>query len=614
MKTAIEQPGKNVACLQWRRVYPGLILVLLTFFAYWGVWNNGFINYDDSDYFFKNHHVLTGISAGNLRWAFTTGLTGNWIPLTWMSLMLDATFYGTGPLGPHVTNLALHLANTLLVFCLLRSLTGTHWRSFLVAALFGVHPMHVESVAWVAERKDVLSGMFFLLTLLAYGRYVRGNATGARLSFWYWLALGLFTLGLMSKSMVVTLPFVLLLLDWWPLRRLEGSQAPAIRVVAEKIPFLLLSAAASVVTFFAQQRVGAVAKLASYSLPVRVENAVVAYLRYAEKTVFPVHLAVPYPFVSQWPGSLIVLAILFLFGFSGMAVWLGRRYPFFFTGWFWFVGMLVPVIGLVQVGSQSMGDRYNYLPSIGALVLLVWGGAVWMGAWCHQHRRLAVSGAGVLLGLLVLQTHSQTEYWRDDGTLFGHTLAITKDNYTADVNYGSWLAKNGDAQGALAEYNRAFALAPMDSTVLYDMGNGYAKLGDWDAAIKCYRNALRVKTDQPDILNNLGFALAATRQWGEAITNLELALRIDPDYGDAHNNLASVLFRQGDYQGAATHFAAACRQMPDNAQIQINRGDALMRLGNREEAAGCYRRALEIKPGDERAAAKLKALTDPGSH
>jgi Flp pilus assembly protein TadD len=514
-----------------------------------------------------------------------------------------------------VTNLVLHIANTVLVFCLLRSLTGAVWRSFLVAALFGIHPMHVESVAWVAERKDVLSGLFFLLTLLAYVRYAQANPTGkTRLNVWYGVALGLFILGLMSKSMLVTVPFVLLLLDWWPLRRLNADWTAGIGVMVEKIPFLLLSGIASGVTFFVQQQAGAVAKLAIYSMPVRAENALVSYLRYFGKTVFPTNLAVPYPFVFQWPGSVIALAVLFLLVMSGTALGLRRRHPFFFTSWFWFVGMLVPVIGLVQVGSQSMGDRYNYLPSIGVLVLLVWGGAIVMGAWIQLHRTLAISAGGVLLGLIALQTHSQTEYWRDDGTLFGHAQMVTKDNYTAYVNYGSWLAKKGDAPGALAQYNKAAALTPMDCTVLYDMGNGYANLGDWETAIKCYRNALSVKADQADILNNLGFALAATRQWEEAITNFELALRINPDYGDAHNNLASVLFRQGDYQGAATHFSAAARQMPENAQIQINLGDAWVRLGDPGQAASCYRRALEIKPDDERAQARLKALAEPALH
>ena len=593
----------------------GLVLVLLTFFAYWGVWNCGFINFDDSDYFFKNHHVLTGISGGNLAWAFMSDLTGNWIPITWISLMLDATLFGTGPVGPHLTNLTLHIANTLLVFCLLRSLTGAAWRCFLVAALFGLHPIHVESVAWVAERKDVLSGLFFLLTLMAYVRYVRSNAAGIiKLNLWYWVALGLFMLGLMSKSMVVTLPFILLLLDWWPLGRFDADGTRGIRLVVEKIPFILLSGITCVVTFLTQKQAGAVAKLTVYSMPVRVENAVVSYLRYFEKTIFPTHLAIPYPFVFQWPGSTIILAIIFLVVMSGVAVWMGRRYPFILTGWFWFAGMLAPVIGLVQVGSQSMGDRYNYLPSIGILVLLVWGGAIVMGAWIQLHRTLATTAGGVMLVLIALETHSQSAYWRDDGTLFGHALAVTKDNYTAYVNYGSWLSKKGDSQGAMAQYHKALSLNPMDCTVLYDMGNGYAKLGAWDNAIQCYRGALSIKPEQADILNNLGFAFAAMKQWVQAATNFERALRINPDYGDAHNNLASVLFHQADYEGAAEHFSAAARQMPENEQIQINWGDALLRLGNRDKAESCYRRALEIEPGDERVQAKLTALTAPASH
>ena len=626
MKTSIARNHKIIGCLEARQLYLNLILILATLLAYWGVWNCAFINYDDNGYFYNNHHVLTGLKGENLLWAFTNGETANWHPVTWISLILDATLFGSGASAPHLVNLVLHIANTLLLFGLLRFLTGACWRSFLVAIWFGLHPMHVESVAWVAERKDVLSAFFFMLTLLAYAHYVKvSRKSTSPFKGWYWAALGLFTLGLMSKPMLVTVPFLLFLLDWWPLQRFQkphdaetgGSLMKSSEIVSrtiirpiflEKIPFLLLGAGICIVTFLVQREGGAVAKLTQFTLAMRVENTFVSYARYFGKTIFPSNLAVPYPFVAHWPGLILWSAIAFFLLTSTAAVWLSRRYPFFFTGWFWFAGMLVPVIGLVHVGGQSMADRYNYLPSIGIFIIIVWGGTIFL----HQLRKFNVpvmilGGVGGLL-LLGVQTHKQTSYWHDDGKLFGHSLKVTQNNYIACINYGAWLAKNGDFQGAWNQYQLALQLNPQDCNVLYDLGNNWVKLGGWDQAIKCYRDALAVKPDQADILNNLGFAQAATKQYAEAVTNFELSLRLNPDYGDAHNNLASILFRQGDFDGAASHFYLACKLMPDNAQVQVNLGDVLLRLGQSENAVACYRRALELEPNNEQVRAKLKAM------
>jgi Tfp pilus assembly protein PilF len=621
MKTDIEQSAKGVAFLRTPSALLGLILVLLTLLAYWGVWNCGFVDYDDNGYFYKNQHVFKGINVRDLVWAFTNGETANWHPVTWISLMLDATLFGAGPCGPHSVNLMLHISNSWLLFWLLRFFTGAVWRSFLVAALFALDPMHVESVAWVAERKDVLSAFFFMLTLLAYGQYVFSGRTPGSPPYhakrWYCVTLVLFALGLMSKPMLVTLPFLLLLLDWWPLHRFGDGvgefRRTAGRLLKEKIPFFLLSVGGSVVTFLVQREGGAVAKLTQYSVGMRIENAFVSYTRYFIKTIAPFHLAVPYPFVAYWPAGILLVAVVFFLVMSGAAVWLGKRHSFLFTGWFWFVGMLVPVIGLVQVGSQSMADRYDYLPSIGIFILLVWGAERCLGQLNKLSFGALIVGGGIVLSILAIQTHKQTLYWQNDGTLFSHSLAVTRDNYVARIDYGFWLSKRGDTSGAMEQYRAAQALNPADCDVLYNLGNGYAKLGAWDDAIRCYRSALSIKAGQADILNNLGFAFAATQQWAEAAANFERALEIDPDYGDAHNNLASVLFHQADYRGAAEHFYAASRQMPENEQIQVNLGDALMRLGDRDRAESCYRRALEIEPGDERARAKFTALTNPAS-
>jgi Flp pilus assembly protein TadD len=584
----------------------------LTVLAYWGVWNCQFLGYDDPDYFTRNKHVQAGLSWPGIVWAFTTGDAANWHPLTWLSLMLDASVFGTGPAAPHAVNLLLHVVDTVLLFHLFRRLTGALWRSFWVAALFGLHPMHVESVAWVAERKDVLSALFFFLTLLAYARYADPGRSFVR-HVWYGLALGLFALGLMSKPMLVTVPFVLLLLDWWPLQRINfplASFANA-RLLLDKIPFLVLSVASSAVTFLAQQQGGAVAKLTQYGLAGRLENIFVSYGRYLEKTFTAGNLAVPYPLVPRWPVELVVLNLFILLAGSGAALWLARRQRFVLTGWLWFLGMLVPVVGLVQVGSAAMADRYHYLPSIGIFILLAWGGCVIRQKWRSIDSEILKLAGFSLLVLLVWRTQWQSRYWRNDGTLFTHALAVTKDNFVAQILYGGWLSRNGDAAGALEQYNQAWELDPTDCTALYNMGNGYAKLGYWDRAIDCYQGALKMKPDQPDVLNNLGFALAASQRLPEAVAAIQQALRLNPDYGDAHNNLASILYRQGDFIGAATHFYAAAKLMPDNARIQVNLGDTLLHLNEPDNAAASYRRALELEPGNERARTKLNVLTRP---
>ncbi len=347
-----------------------LLLVAVTLAVYWPVLRCDFVNYDDPDYFTSNPRVLAGLTSPNMVWAFSTGHTGNWHPLTWLSLMLDATLFGKGPLGPHLTNLLLHAANTVLLFMLLQRLTAANWRSAFVAALFALHPLHVESVAWIAERKDVLSTFFGLLALGAYARYVeKSKVQSPKSKVFYGLALLFFALGLMSKPMLVTLPFVMLLLDYWPLKRIADcglriadSKSSALSVVdsplpkfnrllVEKWPFFLLSAISCVVTFIVQQKSGTVASLARVSMAGRMENSFVSYARYLGNTFWPVNLAVLYPHPIHWAAGPVVFSLLLVIGLSVAAVWLGRRFPFVFTGWFWFVGTLVPVIGLVQVGN-----------------------------------------------------------------------------------------------------------------------------------------------------------------------------------------------------------------------------------------------------------------------
>jgi Tfp pilus assembly protein PilF len=623
-------------------VFLCLLLAAVTLAVFWPVKNCDFLNYDDPAYFTSNPHVQTGLTSANIVWAFTTGHASNWHPLTWLSLMLDAELFGQGPAGPHLTNLLFHAANTVLLFLLFRCLTGAVWRSALMAALFALHPMHVESVAWVAERKDVLSTFFGLLTLWTYARYAqkrlkveslesRTETANPAFDFRpstpnYFLALFFFVLALMSKPMAVTLPFLMLLLDWWPLGRVSsvgcrvpGAPAPASqlltfgRLILEKIPFFVLSAISCVVTFIAQQKGGAIIKLVRISMTDRVENAFVSYTRYLGKTFWPVALGNPYPHPEHWAAGLVVFSAVLVIGLSVAAVWLGRKLPFVPVGWFWFIGTLIPVIGLVQVGNAAMADRYTYLPLIGLFIIFVWGLAE-TGMSRHVPKTLIAVLTAMVLVVSALRTRNQLSYWQNSETLFRHTLAVTENNYLAYNNLGTWLSKKGQIAEAMDCFHKSLQINPDSSDVLYNLGNAFAKLGKWDEAIANYRHALEITPGQADILDNLGFALAAKRQYAGAITNFEAALKIDPDSTSAHNNLATVLFIQHHYDEAAQHYREALRLTPDDPQIYSNLGDALVQLGQVAEAVKCYQEALRLKPSDERIKTKLRALGAPISN
>ena len=605
-----------------RPICVSLLLAAVTFAVYWRALSCEFIDYDDPEYFAKNPHVLAGLNSSSIRWAFATFSSANWHPLTWLSLMLDATLFGSGAAGPHLTNALLHSANAFLLFWLLWRLTLEIWPSAAAAALFALHPLHVESVAWVAERKDVLSGFFFLLTLLAYSSY-RSSQRG-RAGRFYLLALFLFALGLMSKPMLVTLPFVLLLLDFWPLKRFthRDLRFATLRLGGEKIPFFLLSAASCAVTFIAQHKGGAVVGLTRLSLSLRVENAFVSYARYLGRTFWPFGLATPYPHPEFWlvnplPGlwsaGLVWFAVALFAGLTVAAAWCWRKFPFVTFGWLWFVGTLIPVIGLVQVGTQSMADRYTYLPLIGVFVACSWGMAAIQARWQLSPRLLAWLAA-LLFVLGAARTRDQIAVWQNDGSLFFHALTVTRNNYVACVNLGTWFSKNGQIKETLDCYNMALKMNPSDPDVIYDVGNAFAKIGYWNEAITQYRRALQITPKDAEILNNLGFALSATKQYAEAVASFEAALKLEPDLAGAHNNLATVLYMEGRYGEAVQHYREATRLAPDDPLIYVNLGDTLVRLGQPAEAAQAYQKALQLNPDDPQIAAKLRALAKPVSN
>jgi len=628
-----------------------LILAATTLAVYWPVKHYGFVDYDDSSYFFANPHVLGGLTWPNVKWAFASGQYANWHPLTWLSLMLNASISGSGAGSPHWTNVLLHTANAILVFVLIHRMTAALWRSAAVAALFALHPLHVESVAWVSERKDVLSAFFGLLTLLAYANYALprsapcgrqetarhadsrrpiGYSPCAMHQFNYCLALLFFVCGLMSKPVLVTLPFVMLLLDFWPLQRFpaatetstgEGEDVRTVhpynaltlpRLFIEKIPFFFLSAASSVVTFIVQQRGGAITALTRISWPLRVENAFISYARYLAKTLWPVNLATPYPPPVEWPPSLVFLSVALFGALCVAAVGSSVKCPFAFTGWFWFAGMLVPVIGIVQVGAAAMADRYAYLPIIGILIIVVWGG-VEIYTLCKPHRAAAYVVISILYLACAMRARNQVSVWRDDGALFGNALAVTKNNFVASLDLGFWYSKNGRIQETLKCYDDALRMSPADPGALYDVGNALAKLGDLDDAIRDYRLALEIAPDEPDILDNLGFALAGKKQWAEAVINFQAALKLEPDRVGAHNNLATAFFMEGHYREAAGQFNAARLLSPHDPLILANLGDTNLRLGDTNSAAKCYEEALrmavnlggtDLRAGDRNSAAK----------
>jgi tetratricopeptide (TPR) repeat protein len=596
--SSVSIPETTFIRFRFKPVVLSLLLAVMTLIVFWPVTQCGFINYDDPEYFTSNQHVLSGLTSANFAWAFTTSHASNWHPLTWLSLMFDAKLFGRNAIGPHLTNLLFHAANVTLLFLLLLKLTAATWRSAAVAALFALHPLHVESVAWIAERKDVLSTFFALLALLSYARYAKENHRG-NLRF----ALIFFALGLMSKPMLVTLPFIMLLLDWWPLQKAGNFR----HLVIEKILFFLLGLISCVITFIVQKKSGAVAALIKLPLDGRIENAFVSYARYLGKTFWPAPLAVPYPYPGHWDLPLVIYAATLVIGLSAISILFAHKFPFVFTGWFWFVGTLIPVIGLVQVGDAAMADRYTYFPLIGIFIVFVWGGTEMCVSWRLPKPAVGVSAILVLF-FAAAQTRSQIACWKSSEILFRHTLAVTENNYVAWNDLGTCLSGQGQLPEAMDCFQKSLEINPDNADAFYNMGNVLVRLGNVDGAINNYRRALELDPNHADILDNLGFALAQKRRFDEAVSCFEKALQLKPDSADTHNNFAAVLFVEHRFDEAAQHYRKAIRLAPNDAQFFANLGDTLVRLGQPAEAAQNYQTALRLNPDDARTRLKLQSL------
>jgi tetratricopeptide (TPR) repeat protein len=569
-----------------------LALLALTAVVYARTTRFDFVNFDDADYLTGNRHVQEGLTRASLAWAFTSTRSANWHPLTWLSHMLDWRLYGARAGGHHATSVALHLANTLLLLVALSRLTGLFWPSAFVAALFAVHPLHVESVAWISERKDVLSTAFGLLALSAYARYAQS------LLWRHYLAVLLgYALSLMSKPMWVTFTFLLLLLDCWPLGRLPyltgcKTGARAWPVIREKIPFLALSLVSCAVTYWAQRKGGAITPVTALPIESRIENALTSYAAYLEKLLWPSGLACFYPFPREAPGAARVFAMLAVVAaVTFLSLRARRRHPYLAVGWFWYLGMLVPVIGLVQVGSQAMADRYTYIPSAGIFLMIAWG----VSSLRAPSAPLWLPASAVTLALAALGW-VQVGYWRDSETLFRRALAVTSENSFAHNNLGVALMNEGKLDEALAHYQESVRIDGDRFNPRFNLGRALARKGRLDEAVAEYSQAIRLKPDYADAYSELCAALARLLRGDEAVAACRKALEIDPEHAAAYNNLAVALVFGGDLDGARQAYGEAIRLNPDYYEARSNLGALLARQGSLDEAIVQFREALGVQP------------------
>ncbi len=592
-------PTPTVYARAVRNVWIGVVLVVVTLGLYAQVGEHEFLNYDDPEYVTENPYVSPGLTRKGVTWAFTHVHQATWHPLTSLSHMLDCSLFGLVPAGHHLHNALLHAAGTLVLFLALSRMTAAPWASAFVAALFALHPLHVESVAWVSERKDVLSGLFWMLTLWAYAAYAE-QPSRAR----YLLVLGTFALGLLAKPMLVTLPFVLLLLDYWPLARL--SRAGAMRLVREKLPFFALAAVVSVVTYRVQVSAGAVSALEDHPLPLRLANALITYVAYVRDTIVPTGLAVFYPYPRAIPTWQVVGTLVFLLGTTAGVLRLGRRHPYLAVGWLWYLGTLVPVIGLIKQGDQAMADRFTYLPSIGLFLMLAWTALPLAARPGLRRTGLVCAALGTLAACAVL-TWRQLGHWATSERLFTHTLAVTADNHLAHLNLGVALHASGDQVAARGHFARALALKPTHPKALVNVGMTLAEQGDRRGAIDHYRRAIAVSPGYASAHFNLGLALADEGRLDEAAAALAKALEAMPEHAKAHAQLGRVLAAQGRLDAAIAQYETALVLAPGLVAARGNLALALEQAGRPAESVAHYREILRQHPGDAMAHYNLGA-------
>jgi protein O-mannosyl-transferase len=593
------------------RAVAAFLLSAAVILAFWPVLGNGFVNFDDDEYVTANPHVRGGWSLAGLRWAVTSGELANWHPLTWISHMCDVQLFGVSPAGHHATSLLLHLLGTLLLFLLLESTTGALGPSAFAAALFGVHPLHVESVAWIAERKDVLSTMFWLLATLAYVWWTRRPGTAR-----YVATVAALAAGLASKPMLVTLPFTLILLDVWPLGRWaplaaqRGAARAAAKLVLDKLPLFALSAVSCVVTYAVQHSHGAVGTLEEFSFATRLTNAILSYATYLVRTILPAGLAVFYPHegasISTAKAAVAGLAVLAL---TALAIRARRRAPYALVGWLWYLGTLVPVVGLVQVGDQATADRYTYVPLIGIFVAIAFGipDLLRRTELLRLHPRVLSAAATIVVAALAVVANFQVRTWRDSASLFEHALAVTTRNAVAHNNLALALESRGSADEAAAHYAEAIRIDPRHAKAYNNLGCLLLERGRLDDAVANFSDAVAAAPRFAKAHYNLGIALARQGRDADAVRSFERALEIAPEDSEAHDNLGISLARLGRLDEALAQFSAAVRSDPDNADAYFNWGLTLGARGAWSDAAARFADAIRIRPDHAAAHQQLGA-------
>jgi tetratricopeptide (TPR) repeat protein len=588
-------------------LFVSLCLIVAIIIAYAQVSNFDFVGYDDQEYITENSHVQEGLTLDSIIWAFTSFHSANWHPLTWLSHMLDCELYGSNPMGHHWANVQFHIANTLLLFFIFFKMTGALWRSAFVAALFALHPLHVESVAWVSERKDVLSTFFGFLMIFAYCRYVKESCLKN-----YLLVIMLFVLGLMAKPMLVTFPFVLLLLDFWPLERFQykknkNDDLPQpegtiyygfkgfMRLVLEKIPLFIPVVISSILTFLAQQSSGAVKALGTLSIITRIANALVSYVTYVLKTIWPINLAVFYPHpgdslpVWQIFGAALLIATACIW-----AVQTSKKYPYIAVGLFWYLGTLVPVIGLVQVGEQAMADRYTYIPLIGLFIFIAWGVPDLLKKWQYRKIFLGLS-AVVILSVLTVSTLSQASHWKNGITLFENAVKVTENNYKAQNNLGTAWGQI-DFDKAIYHYKESLKIRPNYVRALYNLGTALTEKGDYDEAILYFTRVLKINPKKTDARMNMANVLFKQGKSDKAVFHYNEILKFDSEHAYTHSNLAYVLSTQGKFDEAISHYRQALRINPEYVKAYYNLGNILLKKGETEEAFTHFSEAIKLNP------------------
>jgi len=592
---------KNIVCI---------FLAILTFTVYSQVQDHEFINFDDNRYVTESSLVQAGLTTESIIRVFTTTHFGAWIPITSLSYMLDYQLYGLNPKGYLLTNLFFHIANSLLLFLIFFRMTGAIWQSAFVASMFAFHPLNVESVAWISERKNVLSTLFWLLTMWTYIHYSEKQTVKR-----YSLVFLFFALGLMSKRMLVTLPFVLLLMDYWPLRRLKfgkekgsneilekntAKKSEAFRLVVEKIPLFLLTIGLSIVTLLLAKIASGIHYLDIASLQARLTNAMVLYLEYLRKMIWPEKLAIFYPH----PGNTLavsqgILCGMVLVGITIISIRLIRKAPYFAVGWFWYLGTLVPVIGIVEVGGHLMADRYAYIPLIGIFIIVAWGLPELMSKWRYKEKVLSVS-AGIIICTLLVTTWKQVSHWQNSITAFKHAIRVTDKKYPnlaiMHNNLGLALFDEQKNEEAISHYKMAIRLKPYYVDAHYNLGNALSTQKKIDEAIAHYRMAIRLKPDHVNAHYNLGITLSNENKNEKAILHYKIIIRIDSNFAPAYNNLGSILLRMKKKEEAISHYKMAIKLKPDYAEAHNNLGSALLGIQKKEEAISHYKMAIKLKP------------------